>query len=461
MIRTWLPVSRSCAALALALGLLGCSTLDNAPLNQPTSIPPLVQAQTIAGDDVLSSTLVGLSFSGGGMRAAAFSYGVLKGLDATALSGSGRLVDQVRFVSGVSGGSVTAAYFGLAGRRIFQDYEQRFLYKDAEAGLRTALWDPTNLARAASSGVNDRSNLPKWLDENLFGGATLSAFNAPGRPTVWINASDVNAKAPFVFEPLTFAAICSDLSRFPISEAVAASAAVPVIFAPIVVQSFADRCGFRVPLHLQAAASGPEASANVKAYVRALEAYRDPKAVKFIKLLDGGLTDNWGLQAVNVAVAAGEFPWKPLAKEDAIALKEFIFIVVDAGRSDNADWSRTLEGPTGGDLLMAATDTAIGSAVRSSFEVFRLQMRAWKERLADWRCALPMAEIEAVRGSLEGWKCRDVNVRVVTVSFDDLDPATAATLGKVPTRFKLDPAQVRAVIAAGETAVRKVLGRGM
>src|SRR5512139_2845908 len=60
--------------------------------------------------------LLMLSFSGGGTRAAAFSYGVLETLRDTVVAVRGqekRLLDEVDWISGVSGGSFTAAYYGL------------------------------------------------------------------------------------------------------------------------------------------------------------------------------------------------------------------------------------------------------------------------------------------------------------------------------------------------------------
>ena len=67
-----------------------------------------------------------LTFSGGGTRAAAFSYGVLETLRDTKVTihgHEGRLLDKVDWISGVSGGSFTAAYYGLFRDRIFQDFE--------------------------------------------------------------------------------------------------------------------------------------------------------------------------------------------------------------------------------------------------------------------------------------------------------------------------------------------------
>ena len=69
-------------------------------------------------------------------------------------------------------------------------------------------------------GVNDRSKFPRWLDDNVFGGATYASLFARKRPLVWISASDIYSRVPFVFEPVTFNVLCSDLSKIRLSEAV-------------------------------------------------------------------------------------------------------------------------------------------------------------------------------------------------------------------------------------------------
>jgi NTE family protein len=456
-IRTFISPRRLALAF-IALFPSACGSIDNAPINLPSSIPQLSVSAPISGDDSLRSTIVGLAFSGGGMRASAFAFGVMRGLDQIRLPEGGRLLDQVRFVSGVSGGSVTAAYFGLKGRAALTDFESRFLYRNAEEALRTQVYSVDNVSRALGSGVNDRSGLPMWLEKNVFGNATFADMNRPGRPLVWINASDINSKTAFIFEPVTFATICSDLKSFPVAEAVAASAAVPIVFTPVVVKSYADKCGFQIPPHLVAMGADRSVSANVRAYVAALKKYRDVNALGFIKLLDGGLTDNWGLDGLNVALASAAEPYQPLSRQDAIVLEKFIFLVVDSGRNLPSDWSKTLEGPTGADLLEAVASTAIDSSVRNSFEVTRLEMQNWQERLKTWRCSLKPEEVAEVRGSADGWDCRNVSVRIDRVSFDDLDQATSDQLQKVPTRLVLDPKDVKLTIEAGIRATTKVMG---
>ena len=454
---TSLLVRALAGTVFLAATLVGCASIDNTPVNRPSALPRLTQVNTVAGDDTLRSTIVGLAFSGGGTRAAAFSFGVLRGLDEIEAPGGGRAIDQVRFVSGVSGGSVTAAYFGLKGRGVLADYESRFLYRDAEESLRTRVYSVGNMMRAMDGGVNDRSGLPTWLEKNLFGKATLKDLGRPGKPVVWINASDIYAKTPFIFEPVTFAAVCSDYESYPLADAVAASAAVPIVFAPVVVQNYSEKCGFKLPDHLEAQAKNRETSPFVRSYIRTLQDYREPGKIKYVKLLDGGLTDNWGLAGFNIQLAAAREPYKPLTREDAVSVETFLFVVVDAGRNVAGDWTKTLEGPNAQELLDAVADTAVDSAVRSSFEVMRLQMKLWEQRLKTWRCSLDPAEVAAVRGSTEGWDCNRVSIRLERVAFEDLDPSEAAKLGRVPTRFKLEPDQVKMTVEAGRSVARKVI----
>ncbi len=46
-----------------------------------------------------------------------------------------RLLDEVDYITSVSGGSFTAAYYGLYGDGIFEDFEEAFLVRDIEKYL--------------------------------------------------------------------------------------------------------------------------------------------------------------------------------------------------------------------------------------------------------------------------------------------------------------------------------------
>ena len=90
-----------CAFLSLFL-LLGCAPW-NQPQNQPLAGENAPLSEGGAGEGEL---YIGLAFSGGGMRATAFAYGMLEELRATG-GGPAGLLDEVRLVSGVSGKGVT------------------------------------------------------------------------------------------------------------------------------------------------------------------------------------------------------------------------------------------------------------------------------------------------------------------------------------------------------------------
>jgi hypothetical protein len=89
-----------------------------------------------------------------------------------------------------------------------------------------------SVVRAYEGGINDAQQFPRWLDDNLLHGATFRKLGPEHRPRVWINASHIYNRTPFVFSNETFSTICSDLASYPIANAVAASAAMPVILLP-------------------------------------------------------------------------------------------------------------------------------------------------------------------------------------------------------------------------------------
>jgi NTE family protein len=436
-----------------ALG--GCAAIQNQPINIPLALADAVPAEASRviptnGDDLL----IGLAFSGGGTRAAAFSYGVLSEFDRTEVGPArrkGPLFDRIDYVSGVSGGAVTAAYFGLKGRAALVDFRERFLLRDAEESLRTP-FTPVSVIRAYEGGVNDAQQFPQWLDQNLFGGATFKELDAAHRPRVLINASDVYNRTPFVFNDATFKAICSDLNSYPIASAVAASAAMPVVFSPIVLTSYANRCRANIPNWITAAQNNTAAAPLLKEVAGATARYRDG-SVPYIKLLDGGLVDNYGLSGFTIARLSAETPYGPLTTHEAVKVRRVLFLVVDAGRGPSGDWAQTVEGPSAPEIVRAAADTAIDSSARASFTAFDQTMSEWRDTLVRWRCSLSPTERQNY-GVVANWDCRDLRFFVGRINFEQLGGPRALALNAIPTRFKLSQADVEMLIAAGQDALR-------
>jgi hypothetical protein len=111
------------------------------------------------------SVSIYLAFSGGGTRAAAFAYGVLETLRDQQVLVDGRptrLLDKVDTLSGVSGGSFPAAYYGLFGDRIFDEFESRFLRRNIEGAIIWRVFWPWNAVAFLTPWMN-RSDIAKGI----------------------------------------------------------------------------------------------------------------------------------------------------------------------------------------------------------------------------------------------------------------------------------------------------------
>jgi NTE family protein len=446
------------SAGALALSLAGCGGLGgphSQPLNQPISGSAesafaATRTDPTEGDDVV----VGLAFSGGGTRAAAFSFGVLQEVEGTRINsrtGAHSLLDRVAFVSGVSGGSVLTAYYGLKKRAALDDFRERFLIRDAEEGLSTSI-TPLNLVRALGGGVNDSGIFARWLNQNVFDGATFADFRKTPGPQVWINASDIYNRTAFVFGESAFIALCSNLAAYPVADAVAASAAVPIVFTPAVIKTYPQQCEDKTPQWAVRARNNPNAHPMLRAFADALYGYRTG-TTKYVKLFDGGLVDNFGLSGFTISRLSASTPYEPLAPAQAIRMRRLMIIIVDAGRAPSGDWVQTVEGPTGTELIMAAADTAVAASVNAGFTAFERSMTDWQRQLIAWRCGLS-AEQRTKYHAPANWNCRDLKFYVNRVAFDQLGPERAKLLNAVDTRFKLPTDQVDMVIESGRDALR-------
>ena len=124
---------------AAQFAVVGCSSAR--VVNQPLEKYSPTSGYTVRNSDMernLGKLQLYLMFSGGGTRASALSYGVLKELAATTVTIDGeqiRLLDEVDLISSVSGGSFTAAYYGLYGEKIFDDFEESFLKRNVDRDL--------------------------------------------------------------------------------------------------------------------------------------------------------------------------------------------------------------------------------------------------------------------------------------------------------------------------------------
>lgn len=428
------------AAVLPAILLAGCAHYPvNAPLSRCapqagyhfSNIPP--------GDNS-RSLLVILAFSGGGTRAAALSYGVLEELARTPIVWEGRrkrLLDEVDWISSVSGGSFTAAYYALYGDRIFRDYESAFLKRNVGAGLARQLAAPWNWWRLASPWYGRSDLAAEYYDRLLFHQATYGDLRRePGHPFLMINASDMALGARFEFTQCQFDLIHSDLDSFPIARAVAASAAYPILLTPVTLRNYPGQCEAAQPDWMRTA---PLATMSPRRRNRVLEAesYLDSGQHPYVHLLDGGLTDNLGLRGPLEAVLERDSVWSTMEAFHLTSLRKVVLIVVNAGTMPGAyevPEERTLG------LFKVLTEAGRMPIDRYSFEtveLFREQFDQWSREIRQHRlAAAALAGAPAV-----GLPPPDVQFYLSEVSFDALpDAGERRYFNRLPSSLHL-PAQ--------------------
>src|SRR5262249_8130501 len=149
---------------------------------------------------------------------------------------------DVRLISSVSGGSVTAAWFGLRGADGMDELRSRFLTQNNMGALELEAVNPITWFRLAFTKFTRIRALEALFDERLFEHASMATLNQPGRPVVIPNTTDIGGGQSFGITPQRFDDICSDFDALPVSVAVAASAAFPIALSPVDFQNNAAGC---------------------------------------------------------------------------------------------------------------------------------------------------------------------------------------------------------------------------
>jgi NTE family protein len=181
--------------VAAASCLCGCAT---AIFNKASNVP-WARGTTPDMDlpaDTMGENSIVVTFSGGGLRAAAFAHGVLTALESEKTP-EGDLLDDVAIVSSVSGSSLTSAYYGLYGRDGLRRFREEVLLPGFESGLRLSLLNPANLVRIMHGGLNAREDFGDVLDRDVFHGAKFADLFRRPRPSIRIHATDLYHRVPF------------------------------------------------------------------------------------------------------------------------------------------------------------------------------------------------------------------------------------------------------------------------
>jgi NTE family protein len=320
------------------------------------------------------------------------------------------LLDEVDVMSAVSGGSLAVAYFALHPDTFLEAFPRQVLAKDLQSLMWQRTLSPAGLWRQTSKTYGRGDLLQEVLDEQVFLGRRFAAIPRH-RPMVYINATDMRHGQRFEFSQDQFDHLCSDLNEFPLARAVAASMAVPVLFSPITLWNHRQDC------------PAPRALRPVSG-----QAARS----RYVHLVDGGLADNTGLNAVldNVAVNGG------LRRvEQAVRLhgvRKRVFITVNAAVTPPDPQADSPNTPGLVRQLRSLVSVPIDRHADAKVQNLSEAVRQWQAELRE-------TGDPGSRNVADAFHIVELNMSRAR------DPELAARLQRIPTGLRLEPEQLLSI----------------
>ena len=256
----------------------------------------------------------------------------------------------------------------------------------------------------------------------------------PERPMIVINASDLSHGVRFSFIQEYFNLLCSDLSTFPVSRAVTASSAVPIVFNPVVVENY-DGCPKPDSQREQSLKQRSKGDPDLTALYQGLTSYSDKSTRKYIHFVDGGITDNMGLRAMSDVIQVVGGPEAYLQRKGKKIPKTIVLISVNASTEPQSDMDASTKAP---------------SIAKSMGSVSGVQLHRYN-----------VATLGLVEAELDQWAAelstpeRPVNAYFVQVTFENIkQPQLKLFLNKVPTSFSLTDEQVDTLTDSARNLLR-------
>ena len=439
-----------------ALALTACGTFpENAQLKEYNPADGYRFDELQLGPKNTDSLFVILTFSGGGTRAAAFSYGVMEALRDTEIRWKGEkkaLLDEVDIISSVSGGSFTAAYYALHGNGIFGGtFEREFLKKDIEHELFMSALRPTSWFKLIGPSYGRSDLAAEYYDAALFSGASYAdLIKKNSRPFVILNATDMSAGEPFSFIQDQFDLICSDLSKLPIARAVTSSSAFPGLLTPLTFENFAGTCKYQEPPWVRLAIGDRRIAPERANLAERRRSYylRQPweQEKRFAHLIDGGVSDNIGLRGILFALQGGDSSYSIQRRINREEIQKLLIIVVNAATDPEKERDSAARVPGVVDVLTAAATIPLDRYSFDTVQRARAIAREYNDAVRVRKACENILHKTCPQAKLPGGDLYAVDIYVSHVSFDLIeDPKTRFDYKNLPTTFKLPPDTVNAL----------------
>ena len=247
--------------LLVAIG--GCSILPghwrpgwNQPWPADKPVPDTAGSWKLTDLERKDGRFVALAISGGGSRAANFGAAVMLELQQRGL------LDQVDVISGVSGGTLPAVYYGLGDKAgaFTEPALREALGYDFQSSWIRRWFLPQNIFRYWLSDFTRSDIMVQVFNNRLYHKATFKDLRL--HPKILLNSTVHNDHTRFTFTDERFVALHSVLATYPVANAVNASSAFPGAFQDVTLQWY------------------------------------DQQPSQYVHLYDGGPIDNLGVQAI-------------------------------------------------------------------------------------------------------------------------------------------------------------------
>ena len=223
------------ACVLLIIG--GCAVLPghwrpgwNKEWNSKDPVPETAGSWHLTELETKDRRFLALSISGGGSRAANFGAAVMLELKQR------KLLEQVDVISGVSGGTLPAVYYGLRDRA--GDFTEPALRKalgyDFQGSWIRRWFLPQNIFRYWFSDFTRSDVMVQVFNNELYHDATFADLQS--HPKILLNSTVHNDHTRFTFTDDRFERLRSVLASYHVANAVNASSAFPGAFQDVTLQ---------------------------------------------------------------------------------------------------------------------------------------------------------------------------------------------------------------------------------
>ena len=450
---------------ALVLLLTGCASYPVNPRLEQYDPQYGYRFENLKAPGNSDSLFVVLTFSGGGTRAAALSYGVMEKLRKTKIVWEGeerRLLDEVDVISSVSGGSFTAAYYGLFGNELFdpEKFERCFLYRDIEGDLVASVFNPVNWFRLASPSFGRIELAAELYDRRIFEGRTFAdLINRDCRPFIMLNATDITMGSQFTFIQDQFDLLCSDLSGVHVGRAVAASSAFPVAFPTLVLNNYAGTCNYREPGWIEQASKDLMVNPPRFNRARITRSYSNREERPYIHLLDGGVADNIGLRGPLTAIRSNDPSWSLPNRINLGEVKKLVVIIVDARTDPKKDIDTTPRSPWLPTIVDTIASVPMGNFSFDTVQELSDTLKQWKRDRQSYSNCQEILESACPDAQMPHKPPASVDTYAIYVGFDQIkDPKVREEFLNLPTAFRLEKEEVDKLRTIGPTILDQSRG---